>query len=117
MKSGILSMFAKKKKRKENERMSVVIANRVADYDNANNPGDYFITEPNERDGNMRMLHFLCPCGCCALCGIRIRDDGQNIEGAWGWNVDWDKPTTTPSININHGHWHGYLTDGVFRSC
>ena len=88
----------------------------VADFDACENPGDFFITEPNPHEGGARRLSFLCPCGCCSLCGIRIRDDGQNTEGAWGWNLDEDKPTATPSININNGHWHGYLTEGVFKA-
>jgi hypothetical protein len=97
--------------------MGEVKARHVAAYDQCERPGDYFITEPNPHDGGMRRLSFMCPCGCGDLCGIRIRDDGQNVGGAWGWNGDMEKPTATPSIAIGPGqHWHGFLTDGVFRS-
>lgn len=97
-------------------------ANRVANFGECSNPGDFYITEPSDHDFGARRLSFLCPCGCGDLCGIRIRDDGQNIDGAWGWNKDVDKPTTTPSIRISgktpsEEHWHGYLTDGVFKQC
>jgi len=97
--------------------MNIVFARHVEDYEHAENPGDYFVTQPNKHEGGARRLSFLCPCGCHLLCGIKIRDDGQNIDGAWGWNRDENKPTCTPSIDINRGHWHGYLTDGEFRSC
>lgn len=87
-------------------------ANRVADYDHAKNAGDYFLS--NENDAGEIRLSFICPCGCGVLAGIKVRRDGQQIGGAWGWNGDVDRPTTTPSINIDNGHWHGYLTNGEF---
>lgn len=98
------------------------IATRVDGFDECKNPGDFYITEPNEHEGGARRLSFLCPCGCGVLCGCKIRDDGQNIGGAWGWNGSKNKPTLTPSIRISgktpsEEHWHGYLTDGVFKSC
>ena len=94
-----------------------VVARKVADFDHAERPGDYFITEPNQHEDGARRLSFLCPCGCGDLAGIRIRDDGQQINGAWAWDRNEDKPTCTPSILINKGHWHGYLTAGVFVEC
>lgn len=94
-----------------------VIAKRVIDFDHCNETGDFFLTPPNPHDNGNRRISFLCPCGCGSLCGIRIRDDGQQIHGAWGWDGNEDTPTVTPSININNGHWHGYLTNGIFRSC
>ena len=97
--------------------MSDVSAKRVADFNACVSPGDFYITEPNPHEGNTRRLSFLCPCGCGDLCGIRIRGDLKNEGGAWGWNGNFDKPTTTPSIAVNGNHWHGFLTDGVFKSC
>ena len=94
-----------------------VKATRVSGFDECKNPGDFFFTEPNEAEGGARRLSFLCPCGCGDLCGIRVNDDGSQEHYAWSWNLDKDKPTTHPSININNGHWHGYLTDGVFKRC
>ena len=96
--------------------MSDVQANRVADFSAAKNPGDFFVTAFNPHE-QCRRLSFLCPCGCGDLAGIRIRDDGQQVDGAWSWNRSEDKPTCQPSILIDRGHWHGYLTDGVFKSC
>ena len=91
-----------------------VKATRVADFDHAKNPGDFFLTPPNEHEGGSRRLSFLCPCGCGTLAGIRVRDDRQTPPGVWGWDGDEDKPTATPSILIGNGHWHGYLTNGEF---
>lgn len=99
--------------------MPNVKANRVADFDSCKQPGDFFLTEPSMYEKGMRRLSFLCPCGCGDLCGIRVRNDGQNIDGAWGWDRNEDAPTCTPSIDINpgSGHWHGHLKAGVFEPC
>lgn len=43
----------------------------------------------------------------------------------WQWNGDLDRPTLTPSVRVfirqKHGAdeelWHGFITDGVMRSC
>lgn len=91
-----------------------VNARRVEDYEHCEEPGDFFLTEPDGQ--GVRCLQFLCPCGCCSLCGIRVKT-GEKIPIAWEWDGNEDHPTTKPSININNGHWHGYLTGGVFRSC
>ncbi len=94
-----------------------VVAKKVAGFDSCNDPGDFWITPENPHESNMRRLSFRCPCGCGDLCGIRIRSDGLHDAQAWGWNRNEEKPTATPSINIGSGHWHGYLTNGVFESC
>lgn len=94
-----------------------VPASRVEGFSHTEKPGDFYITPPNEHEGLARRLSFLCPCGCRDLCGIRIRDDGLQENGAWAWDRNQDKPTTFPSIAINHGHWHGYLIEGVFWDC
>lgn len=96
-------------------------ATRVADYDHCKEPGDFFLSPPNPAENGCRRLSFLCPCGCGDLCGIKIRDDGQRKDGAWGWDRNEEQPTTTPSILIGpgtgNGHWHGFLTKGEFISC
>jgi hypothetical protein len=97
-----------------------VKAKRVANFAECNAPGEFYITAPNPAEGHMRRLSFRCPCGCGDLCGIRVRDDGKNAGGAWGWDKNEDSPTCTPSIDVKAAvgsHWHGYLTAGVFRSC
>jgi hypothetical protein len=98
------------------------IARHVADFDACKQAGDYFFT-PSNQNGE-RVLHFLCPCGCGVLAGIKIREDRLQTNNAWAWNGNEEKPTAHPSILIatglpttDNGHWHGYLTDGEFRSC
>lgn len=59
-------------------------------------------------------MTFVCPCGCGDICAISIK---PVVETGWDWNGDLEKPTVTPSIKINSGHWHGYLTAGVFKVC
>lgn len=97
--------------------MKEVLARKVADFDSCNEPGECFLSLPNPAEGGMRRLSFRCPCGCGDLCGIRVRDDGAQDGKAWGWDKNEESPTATPSININNGHWHGFLTAGVFRAC
>lgn len=97
--------------------MNEVPAHRVIDFDHCEKLGDYFLTPPNEHESGARRLSFLCPCGCGALCGIRVNDAGTTDNYCWNWDLNEDKPTCTPSISINNGHWHGFLTDGIFRSC
>lgn len=58
---------------------------------------------------------FMCPCGCKTLGGVRVAG-----EYAWKWNKNKEKPTISPSIALsNHDgpHWHGYLEEGVWKSC
>lgn len=89
----------------------------MADYESCVQNGDFFIAHKNEYEPDYIRINFLCPCGCGSLCGVRVRKDGQKEPNCWAWDCNEDKPTVTPSIDINHGHWHGYLTGGIFRSC
>lgn len=61
-------------------------------------------------------FHFQCPCGCRSVGAVRVAG-----QPAWRWNGDREKPTVTPSVLLfdetRQPHWHGYLTDGVWRSC
>lgn len=86
--------------------------NRVSGYGQMKQPGDGYWTGSAEPDKVPGRLMFKCPCGCGITAGIKVAGDGK-----WEWNGDMDKPTCTPSILINAGHWHGYLTDGVFKTC
>lgn len=75
--------------------------------------GDYAFTELNEK----YHLGFICPCGCGDWTGILVSKDGTHSPKVWGWNKSMEKPTCTPSIlRLDRCKWHGYLTDGVFRS-
>lgn len=42
---------------------------------------------------------FWCP-GCGEPHAVRVRDDGQNIGGAWGFNGNYERPTFSPSILV-----------------
>lgn len=98
-----------------------VKANRVAgtedDISLLAQPGDFRWTgfEGGELPGRMM---FRCPCGCDIIAGITVK---PVCKTGWEWDGNLDKPTVTPSIAISvddsGNHWHGYLTDGVFRSC
>jgi hypothetical protein len=88
-----------------------VRANHVADFDACTIPGDFFLSPSAKGE---RRLSFFCPCGCGALAGIRVRDDGLETARTWAWNRNEEKPTCTPSIRIDTNHWHGYLTNGEF---
>lgn len=46
---------------------------------------------------------FWCP-GCKEAHAVRIREDGQNVGGAWGFNGDYDRPTFSPSVLVRSGH-------------
>lgn len=85
----------------------------VRDFESLEKAGDFYWSDPTgETSFPPTRLQFLCPCGCGIVAGIKVAG-----EGAWQWNGSLDKPTATPSILIDRGHWHGYLTDGVFVSC
>lgn len=84
--------------------MPAVLFREVADFSAIERGGDGFYQE--ER------LTFRCPCGCYKIAGVSIAG-----PRCWEWDGNREKPTITPSILIDGGHWHGFLTDGVFRSC
>jgi hypothetical protein len=90
--------------------MSEVIAKRVADFEHAKEPGDFFITGKEE----VRRIQFLCPCGCGSLGGINISRTDPN---AWTWDGNEDKPTISPSVAFLDGcRWHGWLINGIFTT-
>lgn len=61
-------------------------------------------------------FHFQCPCGCRKVGAVHVA--GQK---AWGWNGSRTEITVSPSVLLYgddmQPHWHGWLTDGVWRSC
>lgn len=94
-----------------------VTAKQVATWDDLKKPGDFIFTY-NKEDQIVGMVE-MCPCGCGATGGIRF-DTGEPNQPhpKWSWNGSKEKPTLTPSILRTGGcRWHGFLTDGVFRSC
>ena len=56
---------------------------------------------------------YCCPCGCGSTGSLAFR---PGPSPSWEWNGHREKPTLTPSVH-HVGHWHGYLTDGVWTSC
>lgn len=66
-------------------------------------------------DGRIAALMFVCPCGCGGVGSVAVREGYGDKH--WQWNGDEARPTLTPSIlKTSPCRWHGYLTDGVFRS-
>lgn len=93
-----------------------VIAHEVQSWDDMKNPGDFLFT--HNQDGEIVGMIEMCPCGCGATCGINFDVPKGRPSPKWTWNGSKDKPTLTPSILRTAGcRWHGFLTDGVFRSC
>lgn len=98
-----------------------VKARRVNTFDDLKEPGDFVFTY-DKQDRICGMIE-KCPCGCGAEGGISFVGEtygkrGEGTRPLWDWNGDEDKPSLTPSILRTAGcKWHGYLTDGVFKSC
>lgn len=70
-------------------------------------------------------LLFGCPCGCGQMMSVPFRDESGK-RPSWEWDGNQVSPSLSPSILIKQldssaqqigEHWHGYLTDGDFRSC
>lgn len=80
-------------------------------------PGSFSVSKPDPEEENAQWFWYCCPCGCGAMAPIIVGNGFKPAEGpSWNWNGSLDKPTLTPSVH-HRGHWHGWLTDGVWRSC
>ncbi|MDR7034479.1 DUF6527 family protein [Mesorhizobium sp. BE184] len=78
-------------------------------------PGSVSFSETDD-EGDIWMS-YSCPCGCGRLANLLVgKGVKPELSPSWNWNGSTDKPTLTPSVH-HVGHWHGYLTDGVWRSC
>lgn len=78
-------------------------------------PGEFMFTKRKGKVGIFGMI-FCCPCGCGESGSIAFKGSGKN-RPEWNWNGKQDKPTLTPSLNKQDDcKWHGFLTDGVFKS-
>lgn len=69
-------------------------------------------------------LLFSCPCGCKTICGIKLKPPTDH----WRNTGTREKPNITPDIRIgpwskdepveqDGSHWHGFLKNGVWKSC
>jgi hypothetical protein len=83
---------------------------------------EYFVSSGG--DGPAGLL-FGCPCGCGELKTVGF-DTHESRRPRWHWDGNREQPTLTPSILIYQlsetgaktgEHWHGFLTNGVFKSC
>lgn len=63
-------------------------------------------------------LIYICPCGCGNVSSIPIATEQKDERRAWLWDGNIFNPSLIPSIQkTSPCHWHGYLTNGIFRSC
>lgn len=81
-------------------------------------PGAYrFVTSPEDRE-LITGIVFVCPRHGNETCQLQFT--GPAAEPgvpSWRWNGLTRKPTLKPSILCTGGcRWHGFLTDGVFKT-
>jgi hypothetical protein len=93
-----------------------VPATRVDDIDaDGLPPGAFAIFEGTKGDGTSVGLVYICPCGCGHTGVLDFRREPEH-HPSWIWDGNRDKPTLSPSVH-HIGHWHGYLTAGVWVFC
>lgn len=70
-----------------------------------------------DADGQ-RWFWFKCPGPCKNVAPLALRpvQPSTGTRPSWELSGTPDAPTLQPSIN-HVGCWHGWLTDGVFKSC
>ena len=102
-----------------------VMAQHVADKDDFHRngkglvPGSFRISPP-DADGE-QSFWYCCPCGCGRIAPLTVGNGfkpskASPDDATWKWNGSLEAPTLHPSVH-HIGHWHGWLTDGVWRSC
>ncbi len=93
-----------------------VEAKRVDDFfdsDEGRRPGAFkFFTVDGKRAG----FNFRCPCGACEHIG-GVRFSPPSSTAGWTWAGNLEAPTIHPSVDLNNGHWHGWLRAGKWESC
>ncbi len=95
---------------------------QAAEDDPEIQPGEYLHTTPGKgRRFLDDVLLFTCP-GCGRLGSIRATHPKPSVSPSWditaGSLDDITTLTLTPSIHCQGCcGWHGYLTNGEFRSC
>ncbi|OHV85966.1 DUF6527 family protein [Ensifer sp. LCM 4579] len=84
--------------------------------DASSQPGSFFVDDPDP--GGVQILWYRCPCGCGAAGVLRVGNGFKPAidKPSWSWNGSIEAPTLTPSVH-HIGHWHGFLTEGEWRSC
>lgn len=84
-------------------------------YEEAGNGSLYLL---KNKDEDVFALLFKCPnCGKDAAVNIRLK--GEKIEYPTWFLTNWpDSPTLHPSLQMHvHCEWHGWLKDGIWKSC
>ena len=76
-------------------------------------PGDFTVETVTAIGGAGRRLRVWVP-GAPHAIAIPLHEGAPEGE-AWGWNGNTDKPSVTPSINVQ-GIWHGYMREGRLES-
>lgn len=89
-----------------------VVATLVDDIDAVRaTPGAFEFYKAGERFP--AGMIYSCPCGCGVQGALAFR---PHESPSWEWDGNREKPTLTPSVH-HVGHWHGWLTGGVWISC
>lgn len=84
--------------------------------DHRHTPGAIEIREVSVDGERLVGFAFICPCGCGRE-GY-LPTDTATPGPRWDWNGDRERPSLNPSVLFRGGcEWHGYLTDGEWRSC
>lgn len=92
-----------------------VVATLCQDIDSVKGKPGAFEFYSDSTRGIAGMI-YACPCGCKRLGSLAFRPARLDDHASWEWNGNKEKPTLTPSVH-HVGHWHGFLTDGVWVSC
>lgn len=94
----------------------MTVARHIADRDEFARvlaPGSFWVSDP-DADGE-QSFWYCCPCGCGHRAPLTVGKNFKPADGpSWDWNGSLDKPTLKPSVD-HRGHWHGWLTDGVWK--
>lgn len=85
------------------------------EYEMGKVAGSFRVDEPDSN--GKQTFWYCCPCGCRHISPLTVGNGFKPADSpSWQWNGSLDRPTLTPSVWWK-GHWHGWLTDGVWRSC
>ena len=77
---------------------------RVMSFDSLDAPGDFYM----RRQANGHKLYFVCPCDCGVIHFLLV------LKEAAAWNKSLDQPTLGVMLDIDDGHWRGWLNEGIF---
>jgi len=70
---------------------------------------EFYVNSAKEIAG----MIYMCPCGCGKTGALSFKPANSP---SWSWDGNREQPTLTPSVH-DVGHWHGFLTKGVWLSC